>query len=504
MSGRLTKWGMILTLVSLVTLLSACGGGGGGGGAAPIILGTVTDSNQMPVAGATVQLVDTTGVLGSATTDAAGRYSIAAPASGTPFNLVATGFNGVQTGAEGLASAGVSTVVDLYLPVDETGSAVTLPSAAVNSSTTIGSARPSSVDTSAFTANTGAAVIYQTPVDVTRMEGSIAPPPLAPLAAGPGEILELFAAGGFDIEAAGVPIAFGTDIADFYLPVHNSSAAAAPAATDVGVFLQYFDTATGDWVDDAAAFVLGTDPTASFPAYVVSADKAGFWRVGQAVAATTISGIVRYADATPAAGVTVYVNGANYGYQQVAVTDTTGAYSVKAKTGGSTNLSYVAWGGTAQFSDSATVTATGTTQTNNVNLPFDPPGATVTLVLDDVTQPSFGFNFASGKLVDGTSDTAANTSDIFITASIFALDRLSISVNNTPSRGWTLNGTPAGSTVLADGNISSPATVQVTLPYTATVVTPDGHTGVLTITGITPSATNVGQYTVTFTSSFRL
>jgi len=403
----------LLSTLALVLSLVACGGGGGGGGT-PNLLGNVADSTRQPLAGVSIAAYDNNGKqVGSTKSDAAGRYKLRVP-TGKPLTLVATGLTGTfpaQTENITLVS-GSSTLLDIYLPSTDVA---TESSANVWQSQAVLRSMQAAVLDATLSAPQPTAV-YLAPYDVAEIGNGYPIYSVSPFALADSSITEYFA-------AAGVTTDVAFDQAVLYLPVPLNLVTTPPANAD----LYRFDPTTHAYVVAGTA-TLGTDLVNGDPAYFATITADGLYRVGTSTAnnADSTVGTVLYQDLTPAAGITVFVTGTDYGYQQIAVTDVNGQFSALTKNGGSSSYEFVAWGYGLQLS--ATDTSPSTT------LPFNEPmsgtPAATSITLDDVLGPiSIGLIAASGRMstddqiIDGTL-TALARADVSFNVSAFGPDPL--------------------------------------------------------------------------------
>lgn len=415
------QWKLIVhvALALFAVSLMACGGGGGGGGGgiAPATLsltGTVSDSAQAPVPGASVSAYSDTGtLLAQATTDVVGRYSFTGLSTGAPLTLKVTGPAGTfPAQAENIVLvSGVATVLDFYLP--SSGPATESTPDIWQSQAQIHGPRRAVVDLSASVLSAAPTGVNVAPFDVSLIGDGFPAYSVSPLVVGVDEIVELYAAAAFSVSGATF------DAADLYLPVPLSLDIAAAAAAAPS--LERFDEIANGWVPEAVTPILTIDPVNGDPAFLATVTRSGYYRVGAPVAAETVTGTLTYSDGTtPAAGVTVHVTGSllpdplnAYGYQQVLVTDSLGQFTALVKTGGNTAYTFTAWGFGVELSQTST-TASST-------LAFARPTygvpATASVALDDdAILPNFepssiGLIVASGRLsgdalvIDGTTLT---------------------------------------------------------------------------------------------------
>lgn len=415
----------ILAVVTLTLIACGGGGGGGGGGAALSATGTVSDSTQAPVSGATVSVYNAAGTrIAQATTNVVGRYSFYGLPSNTattnpPVTLTfkVTGPAGTfPAQADKIAlTAGVATVLDFYLPSAGPATETALNSGVWQSDVQLQGPRRAVV--SILPANmTGTPTdVRVAPYDVSQIGDGFPVYSVSPLAIGPGEIFELYAAAAFSVTGATFTAA------DLYLPVPLVLDIAAAAA--VTPELYRFDETTNAWVAEPTITpTLTVDPVNAIPAFRATVTQAGYYRVGKVVPAasvTTVTGTLTYSDGKPAAGVTVHVTGSvlpnpgnAYGYQQVLVTNAQGQYTALVKTGGNTAYTFTAWGFGLELSQ----TSTTPTATITFAKPTNRVPATASLTLDnDFIMPNFapasiGLIVASGRftsdalVIDGTTD----------------------------------------------------------------------------------------------------
>lgn len=533
----LRRVGYLLVVGIALLGMTACGGGGGGGSApAPTatVTGTVTGNQQQTPTQVTVSALDAQGqTVKSTTTDAAGRYTLAGLPAGQTLTLQATG------GSESFAAsaavnlpADVTSVVDLYLPNDIATSPATVDLATQSTDQTISSS--DSVDnattvrvtiqvaddfTSGGSAFTGTLEVAVTPIDVSRLENGLAPPPIAPLAVGANQVLELFAAGGLGLhDTAGNAVGIASNSTlTLELPVPSAYTTAAVDADTAGTLqVQHFDTATGSWVDvDTVSASLNGAQTH----IVLEVDEPGLWRVGQAVTAADISGTLQFSDGSPAAGVTVYANGGDYGYLQVTVTDASGNFSLQAKDNAPVDLEFVAWGNGLQLSDTQSITSLDATtgDLGTVSLSYAKPTAgvpsAVTLTLDPNAIQSYALHLASGRVLPFdtgivTYNSAESFSEMFFSTN--TIDPLILEANEdsgaNPLAYFEVitntafdNVTDISSLTFADVSVDLST---ATAPVVVGVKTQDGHYGKLSIDTITDNQD--GTWTITFRSMFSL
>jgi len=410
---RWMKFPAWCVLAVLTLSLIACGGGGGGGGAPALSLtGTVSDSTQVPVNGATVTAYNNTGTaIAMTATNGVGRFNFYGLPVNAALTFKVTGPAGTfPAQAEKVTlAAGVVTVLDFYLPSSGPATeSLALPDN-WESQAQIAGPRRTVVDLSASTLSATPTAIYAAPFDVSQIGDGYPVDSVSPLAVGVDEIVEFYAAAAFSISGATF------DQADLYLPVPPPLDAAAVAADLAATTILYrFNETTSAWVAEAITPTLTTDPINGSPAFSATVTQPGYYRVGAEVAAAPVTGTLTYSGgATPAAGVTVYATGSDHGYQQVLVTDALGQFTALVKTGGTTAYTFTAWGFGVELSQtSATASATLDFAKPTYGVP-----ATARLTLDDAGIPpndgpdSIGLIVASGRLssdplvIDGTVQT---------------------------------------------------------------------------------------------------
>jgi hypothetical protein len=504
-------------LALLVLSLMACGGGGGGGGGpAPVLklTGTVSDSTQAPVDGATVFAYNsaTNALIAQATTNAVGRYSFDNLQTAVPMTFKVTGPVGTfpaQAEKVTLATT-AATVLDFYLP-----------STAPASETSAGIWQsPSQIDgpRRAVVANISPAptAVNVAPFDVSLIGAGYPVYSVSPLEVGVDEIIELYAAAAFSVSGATVTSA------DLYLPVPLVLDVAAAAA--VAPVLYHFNETTNAWVAASVAPTLTVDPVNGDPAFLATVTQAGLYRVGAVVPASSVSGTLTYSDGiTPAAGVTVHVTGSAtgnaYGYQQVLVTDNLGQYTALVKTGGTTTYTFTSWGYGVELSQSsANPTATLAFGQPTYGVP-----ATATLILDDpailpnTSMDSIGLIVASGRLssdpvvIDGTTLTPGRADVSF---NVNSFDG-SLSLNATTKGSGIQQGavgmtfanlTVAPTTGYADYTTFAAIPIPTTIPtggLLLVVQTSDGYAKI-SIDSVTETPANSGNWVITFRSAFSL
>jgi len=416
----------LLSTLALVLALTACGGGGGGGGGTPSLLGNVSDSTRLPMTGVSVAAYDDTGMqVGSATSDAAGRYTLLNLPTGKPLTIVATGPAGTfpAQSTDITLVAGMVSLLDFYLPSTAVASS---PAAGIyESAAVLRFAQVAVLNVNGTTFSAAPTEIYLAPFDVNEIGNGYPVYSVSPLAIGDSSITELFAAAAVEMSNGGSDVTF--DSADLYLPIPLNLVATTPATAD----LYRFDPTTSAYVVEGTA-TLTTDPVNGDPAYLAAITTSGLYRVGAAATADSTLGTILYQDLTPAAGITVFVTGDDYGYQQVAMTDANGQFTALTKTGGSSRYEFVAWGYGLQLS--ATAAAASTT------LPFNEPAvntpAATSITLASAGPVSIGLIAASGRMstdpevIDGTPTTPGRA-DVSFTYDAF--------------NGLTLNGTTRAS-----------------------------------------------------------
>ncbi|PKN13258.1 MAG: hypothetical protein CVU69_02865 [Deltaproteobacteria bacterium HGW-Deltaproteobacteria-4] len=514
---RLLKSTGYVVLALLAVSLMACGGGGGGGGSAPTLklTGTVSDSTQAPVDGATVfAYSDTNSIIAQATTNAVGRYSFTTLPVNAPLTLKVSGPAGTfPAQAEKITlSSSAPTVLDFYLPSTAPASETTAGSGIWQSPAQIHGPRRAVV-ASLSPAQTAVNVA---PFDVSLIGDGYPVYSVSPLAVGVDEIIELYAAAAFSVSGATITSA------DLYLPVPLVlDVAAAAAAAPV---LYRFDETINAWVDTTITPVLTVDPVSSAPAFRATVTQAGLYRVGKVVPATPVTGTLTYSDGTtPAAGVTVHVTGSAtgnaYGYQQEVVTDSLGQYTALVKTGGTTSYTFTAWGFGVELSQSsATPTATLAFAKPTYGVP-----ATATLTLDDpavlpnTSADSIGLIVASGRLsndpvvIDGTTLTDGRADVSFNVNSFDGSLTLNATTKGSGIQqaavGKTFaNLTVAPTTGYADATTFATIPVPTTIPTGGLLVvvkTSDGYAKI-SIDSVTETPANSGNWVITFRSAFSL
>lgn len=475
--ARHLKFGVWCILAVATLTLIACGGGGGGGGApAPVLstTGTVSDSTQAPVSGATVSVYNVAGTrIALATTNAVGRYSFFGLPANADLSFKVTGPAGTfPAQAEKIKlTAGVATVLDFYLPSAGPATETALNSGVWQSDVQLQGPRRAVVSILPANLTGTPTAVHVAPYDVSQIGDGYPVYSVSPMAVGVDEIIELYASAAFSVTGATFTAA------DLYLPVPLVLDIAAAAA--VAPVLYRFDETTNAWVETTIIPTLTVDPINATPAFLATVTQAGYYRVGKVVPATPVTGTLTYSsNGAPAAGVTVHVTGSvlpdpatAYGYQQVVVTDSLGQYTALVKTGGNTSYTFTAWGYGVELSQtSATPTATITFAKPTYGVP-----ATASLVLDnDFIMPNFapasiGLIAASGRfttdawVIDGTTDGI----------NILTPGRADVSFNfnsfNIPfdlPRLLTLNATTKGSGIqLVTGTTFAGLTVAPTTGY---------------------------------------
>jgi hypothetical protein len=523
-------------LAGLTLSLIACGGGGSDSPPPPplSLTGTVSDSTQAPVSGATVTAYNSTGALvAQATTNVVGRYAFYGLPASAALTFKVTGPAGTFPAQAGKVSltAGVVSVLDFYLP--SSGPATEGLTDIWQSQAQLDAARRAVVDLSSSTLSATPTAVYAAPFDVSQIGDGYPAYSVSPLAVGVDEIVEFYAAAAFSISGATF------DQADLYLPIPQALDVAAEDADLAGTTVLYrFNETTSAWVPEAAiAPILTVDPVNSSPAFSATVTQPGYYRVGQVVAAKPATGTLLYQTSTgtvPAAGVTVYLTGSNYGYQQVVVTDAQGQFSglVKDDLAATNNFTFTAWGYGVELSETVAEADFASPQILAFAKPAGTPTAAI-LKLDDPFLPapspgidSIGLIVASGRLssdiqvIDGTVLTPGRAD---VSLNINSFDG-SLSINATTkgsgiltAPGWTfanmtvaptsgydaydavLNPFPTPITLYDPDPLAPP----ISLPLLVVVQTSGGYAKI-SIDSVTETPALSGNWVITFRSVFSL
>lgn len=534
--------------------LTACGGGGGGGPTPVSLTGTVTDTTQAAVAGAQITVTDaaTGDSIASATSDAAGRYSLRGLPTGTALRVEAAGEQGYfpMSAVVTLVSDGAS-LLDISLPSTRDKATKTIQfgtiangatGGAVISSNTIGSGETAiltvpagSLQDASGAAYLGSAEIYLAPLEVGKLGTGFAPYQVVlPAfvgdsypAAFPDEILELYASAAVDMIAADGSDLVG-DETSMDMPVLTMPVPVAPAflrtsaAAQLEPILWRYDPATTAWIEMAATPIFD-EITNTFSADI---GMSGLYAVGVTSPATSISGRLLYSDSTtPAAGVSVYVTGVDAAYQQTTNSDSNGNFSALVKDSGQAKLDFIGWGYGLQLSGS---------DTPSVDLSTDPDGlgdvtlayampvkgvsspAVVQLVDTDMSAPvTTGIILSSGRLFVAT--TSGGATDTLATAEIADVVLVAEDFDFIANAGPVVN-----LVVGESGTFDSQSQIRLagdpvygtkvrlddldlsTTPATIEVLTADGHQGVVTVHEVSDGGFGAGFWELTLSSSFSL
>lgn len=348
------------------SILIACGSGGGGnkgGGILPptttmTLTGFITETTgaggSLAVESVSVKAVraDTGAVLQTATTNSAGIYRLTLPQNTgvlllvTPPALVENPWGGYRHGYFpttrqlhtssqnarldiSLGAASVNTfdpAVDTTLGV--TGSTSTVEGGQVDvkaDSLVRADGQPMAV---------GDVNILLQPIDVSAEAGSGS---LAGISAFPGDMQAVRANGSstsiasygamtvkfFDAEGNRLQLKNG-ETATIRIPVPASLQASAPTTIE----MWWFNEETGLWVEEGT-MALSTDGTY----YEANVSHFTTWNADIPVEVADVTATLQYVDGTPVRGAMVQLNGIDYAYQRVGVSDATGRFTLKARRG---------------------------------------------------------------------------------------------------------------------------------------------------------------------------
>lgn len=337
MRSRLAAMGLALACA----LVQGCGGGGGGGDSAaaedgapqtaPVPTGTVEGraldaADGRPLAGVVVR-----SAAGTATTDAEGRFRLEAPAGGeavlrgeregygAALAVLQPRSDGVVSGDLWLSREGVAQTVSAAaggtVAVPGSSAAVVLPAGAL-------------VDGQGQ-AFTGEALVRLTPIDPgTRTEAMP-----GRYATRDDRLLESFGALRVEISTAAgaaLQLAPGQE-ALVRIPVAGR-ARYAPATMP----LFHLDEATGRWVEEGSARLVGHGATAHYEGTV---RHFSVWNVDRVLETVWVTGCVRDAAGAVPMGSRVMASGADYAGQYVAAVDADGRFRLAMRRGGVAVLS---------------------------------------------------------------------------------------------------------------------------------------------------------------------
>lgn len=404
--------------------------------------GTVTDTTLTPVEGATVEIVGTNA---KRTTDTSGRYEFKNLAARTDLKLKVTGPDAsyFPTFAKANLTGYKPTVLDVYLTragnapvptVDATVGGVVTSSAFIGGSQTAAfELTANELEDSSGTLYAGTAGVYITPIDVGKPGAGMASyqvnlDNVFNALTASSAIYELFGSAALRVVDTGANeldlITASTSTLRFPIP---ASPAELRTSAPTQATMLYLNEDTGNWVEEGTADV---DDPVNPRNYTGTISRPGIWRVGlkNTVAdLTEISGLVAYNDGSPAAGVTVYVNGVDYAYQNQTTTNGNGRFTSLAREVGTVNIHFAVaangaqWAYNEEFVNPTTV---------DVALPFAPPErngvAMQTVIVDsrdtDVGQGPdvMGYITASGRTIfdpaAAADVTAVNIADFSFVA----------------------------------------------------------------------------------------
>lgn len=329
---------LCLSLVCTAVLV-ACGGGGDSitpTAATPVAVVPVVVATD-PVTGRVTNAQTGAGLAGvtvsvgsvSATTGADGSYRLAGLALGTPVVLAftSTGFSAQSRSLDALTAETAAQVVNVpLLPVAFTE---TFDPTVARTSTVPGSTAQVQLPANALRTATGAMPVGQVTARLT---------PLAPGANAevmPGNYLAATATGTAPIESFGALDVTYTDSTGAALNLASGQTAVlriplsarttTPPAT---VPLFYFDTATGLWKQEQTATLMGTAPNQY---YQGSVPHFSYWNADQIYNTVTITGCVQDSAGTRLSNVNIFTDGTNYTGRARATSNSTGSFTVSAK-----------------------------------------------------------------------------------------------------------------------------------------------------------------------------
>ncbi|MFM9902440.1 MAG: carboxypeptidase regulatory-like domain-containing protein [Polaromonas sp.] len=332
---------LCLSLVCTAVLV-ACGGGGDSTTATaptavtpvavvPVVVATDPVTGRVTNAQTGAGLAGVTVSVGSvsATTGTDGSYSLAGLALGTPVVLAftGTGFSAQSRSLDALTAETAAQVVNVpMLPVAFTE---TFDPTVARTSTVPGSTAQVQLPANALRTATGALPVGQVTARLT---------PLAPGAntdVMPGNYQAATATGTAPIESFGALDITYTDSTGAALNLASGQTAVlriplsarttTPPAT---VPLFYFDTATGLWKQEQTATLMGTAPNQY---YQGSVPHFSYWNADQIYNTVTITGCVQDTAGTRLSNVNIFTDGTNYTGRARATSNSTGSFTVSAK-----------------------------------------------------------------------------------------------------------------------------------------------------------------------------
>jgi|GEM_PF-2083310 len=537
----------LFVVMLFVAGLSACGGGGGGSYVPPPatkVGGTVTDTTLAPVAGATVEVIGTTR---SKTTDSAGRYSFAGMMPGKEYTLKITGPDAscFPTFARATLTAYHPTMLDVYLTRAGDNPVPTVDAAAggsVTSTAFIGGAQTATINLAANelangdgTPYAGNAGVYIAPVDVGKLGYGLATYQVnldnvfAAITAS-STIYELYGSAAFRVvDGASNDLGLvSPSTSTLEIPIPASPADLRANAPSTATMI-YLDETTGSWVEDGNATL-----DASLTSYTGIVSRPGIWRAvltHDFTTLTEITGQATFNDGSAASGVTVYVNGVDYAYQNQTTTDANGNFASLVKNTGTVNVRFVVAANGAQWTHDVELVDPTAADVGALQLPFAPPVrggvATQTVLVDNrdtAVSPSnapdvMGYILGSGRTVydpaELTDVTAVNVADFSFVANQFDIGSGLISL--TPTESGSGIQVVAGqtfetlTTAPASGYILPPTPFAVNLePGTATfpiliaVQTAQGNFAKVSIDSVTSMNAQNNLWQITFRHAFSL
>jgi len=515
---KTTRFLVTLSLFTFMLLiLSACGGGGGDG-APPAIVpppvtdpavpppepppepplaplsvsGSVTDSDRAPVNGATVTIYNSTGTaVTSVYSNAAGLYEVRGLPSGL-YTLSASGPLGTfPTELFNLdLTSGSAPTVDIYLPSTSAATETPPGSLVYMQDDMANIAMHTELDLSASTLIGTLTGVNLKPINV-REFGTGEAAEVFSLAVDPADYITIWHASAA-FELIGASLDTSGLAAILQLPV---ATVAQPFVPDTAP-LYRLDVASMTWLQvdaDPSTTMVTDDATldSSDAFYTADLFAGGLYRVGEVSSDTVaITGRVTYDNGSSIPGATVYINGTDYGYQQVVTTASGGTFSGHIL--GNAGLPKYAvtackkQGGVqiCTVSNLDQDTSSVTVDLGDFMLPLTAGASTVTLTVGDGT--NIGINAASGRIYTAASDVS-NYADVGIGVSTFGDADGYVQVFSPEAPAGTVNGGV------------DPVTVNA--PQTVLVQTAAGHTASITVTSIVDNGNTMD---VTFSIAFTL
>lgn len=500
------------------------------------LTGRVTDTNLAPVENASVELIRSSISLRTFESDAAGRYTIdGIIVPGIEYTLV---FRGPDSSYFPVLDKltlveDEPTVLDAYLPRATAQTVNAATGGTVTSETFIDAVEQSTLtlaagdlEDSSGTAYSGTATVYITPIDVGDLGYGLAryEPNLDTVfsaLAADAAIFDVFASAAVAIEDASqneLSLASSSSTLTMPVPASPSDLRANAPAT---ISLYYLDPTSEAFVESGTASL-----DAGGDSYTGAISRTGVWiaAVKRPVAELTeVTGTLQYSDGTAAAGAVVYINGTDYAYQDTAVTDADGGFSLAAKTGGDVEIHAVIAANGAQLPYDRSITAVGAANAalGTISLPFAAPvadaTASVTMTLDsgNTASDQIGYILAAGRQVYDDAGASANVTDItFLANAVPVLGDITL----TPTQGGS--GIQVVSGIAYDDLATAPTTGYVTSadaaadytvdltnasassPILVAVKTAQGHYGKVSIDSVTNTGGTI--WTVSFRHAFSL